>query len=106
MTIQDTGNNDGITIVGRDGDCAECSVGNFDDLKIAKKWATLWFMIQRPATFGHSIWLRVGREDRQGTCHEFYLLRDYCRKNKIAIPKDITESKDMNASILCCGERI
>jgi len=102
MTIQDTGNGDGVTIVGTDGGIEQCSVGNFSDLITAKVWATRWFMIQHPVPFAHHVWQRMN-EQGGGCSREFSKFKQFCEQEGIAIPSDISHTNDMNQLITCCG---
>lgn len=104
MIIQNTGNGDGITLIGKDGLSNNCSIGNFSNLKTAKIWAVRWFLIQHPSVFGHQVWERMDDRMASGCSYEWFKFQEFCGKLGLVIPDDVCESNDYNFLITCCGE--
>lgn len=101
MTIQDSGNSDGVTLV-----INGASYGNFgQDWKTARLWALRWYMVLRPQVFGHSILQKLYMKGR-GTYGEFNLLKQQVEKEGLLLPDNVEASKCGNYLITFEGNCI
>jgi hypothetical protein len=107
-TIKNSLNNDGMVLFKDKADGYETHLGNYgtgtqENIDYCKKCAVLFFMTARPSTFAHSVVNKMKRKD-SGTMHEFYLLKDACKKEGIELPSEIQFGDSMNAMIYFKGE--
>lgn len=104
--IKNSGNSDGWVITKpfntQRNNLWECNLGNFNDLMVAKKYATLHFLTARPETFANNIVNRM--LNGKGLHHEWHSLVRVLETENIIVPEELTMSDDMNLSIWFNGK--
>lgn len=98
--IHDRGGADGIVLVNKG-----CSEANFGDLTNAKRWTLLFYLINHPEQFAHSLINKMERKGG-GTYGEYVLLAETLKKEGLEMPEEVGHTNDMNRLITFNGEVI
>lgn len=106
-TIENSLNNDGLVLMKAGGSGYEGHLGNYgegtkENIDYCKRDAVFLFMTARPESFAQTI-VRKMRKVNGGTMHEYYILKDVLKKEKIKMPAEITYGDGMNCMIYFNG---
>lgn len=105
-TIMNSFNNDGLVLY---KECKkfdyETHLGNFGNVMTAKKYALYHFMISRPEIF-HDVLVQRLNKAGSGIMYEYFIMKNELKRLDIPMPEEITDSGDLNHSILFNGKKI
>jgi len=102
-TITNSLNNDGLVLLKEYGKPYESHLGNYgeateENIDYCKKDAIIHFMIARPETFATTL-VRKVRDNNSGSMHEYFALKNACKKEGIKFPEEITAGDSFNFMI-------
>lgn len=73
--------------------------GSPREIDNAKQAAIIFYMLSKPDIFGMCLLHKIMQGTKSGTSHEWFLLRDSLKLDKLKMPEEITCGQDLNCMI-------